>query len=138
MKRLICLATALVLLAGTILPAAASAQAMGKSKYQFEMYHVVIVKQGPNWKPYGTEESMAVQEQMVAGVQQAADEGILVSGGLVQDGTDVELIFIFRIENYADALDIINSSPSIRSGFYRAEIYPWFAPKGLEPDPPVN
>ena len=137
MQRLILAAVAIVLLAGTILPGPAAAQ-NPKSKYEFEMYHVAIVKQGPNWKPYGTDEATAVQQTLMKGINELDEAGTLVSGGIVNDGTVVEMIFIFRTLTYNEVLVMFQKAPNVVNGFYKADFFPWFAPKGLNLPPPTR
>lgn len=137
MQRLILIAAAIVLLAGTILPGPAAAQ-QPKSRYEFEMYHVAIISQGPNWKPYGTEEATAVQQTLMAGVRKLDEAGTMVSGGIVNDATAVELIFIFRTLTYNEVLVMFQKAPNVVNGFYKADFFPWFAPKGLNLPPPTR
>ena len=137
MQRLILAAVAVVLLAGTILPGAAAAQ-NPQTKYEFEMYHVAIVKQGPNWKPYGTDEATAVQQSLMAGIRKLDEAGTLVSGGIVNDATVVEMIFIFRTLTYNEVLVMFQKAPNLVNGFYNVDFFPWFAPKGLNLPPPTR
>ena len=137
MQRLILAAFAIVLLAGTILPGPAAAQ-NPQTKYEFEMYHVAIISRGPNWQPYGTEEATAVQQSLMAGVRKLDESGTLVSGGIVNDETAVEMIFIFRTLKYNEVLVMFQKAPNVANGFYKADFFPWFAPKGLKLPPPTR
>ena len=137
MQRLILAAVAIVLLAGTILPGTAAAQ-QPKTRYEFEMYHVALVKQGPNWKPYGTDEATAVQQALMAGVRKLDEARTLVSGGIVNDATVVEMIFIFRTLTYNEVLAMFQKAPNVVNGFYSVDFFPWFAPKGLNLPPPTR
>jgi len=137
MQRLILAAVAIVLLAGTILPGPAAAQ-NPKSKYEFEMYHVAIISRGPNWKPYGTDEATSAQQTLMANVDKLGQAGTLVSAGIVNDETAVELIFIFRTLKYNEVLVMFQKAPNVVNGFYKADFFPWFAPKGLKLPPPTR
>ena len=137
MQRLILAAVAIVLLAGTILPGPAAAQ-NPKSKYEFEMYHVAIISRGANWQPYGTEEATAAQQTLMANIEKLGKAGTLVSAGIVNDDTAVELIFIFRTLTYNEVLVMFQKAPNVANGFYKADFFPWFAPKGLNLPPPTR
>jgi hypothetical protein len=128
-------AVAVALLIGSILLGAAIAQ-HAKSKYEFEMYHVLLIQKGPNWKPFGSEESDQVQRTMIANLRKFDETGSFVAGGLVNDNSSVEMIFIFRTLKYNEIMDLIQRSPNVRNGFYQVDFYPWFAWKGLQAAPP--
>jgi hypothetical protein len=135
MNRRMIAACACVVLVGSIALGIAIAQ-QPKSKYEFEMYHVLLVEKGPNWKPYGTDEAMEVQQRMITNLGKLDESGALVAGGLVNDNSPVELIFIFRTLKYNEVMALIQQSPNVQNGFYKVEFYPWFAFKGLKAGPP--
>jgi hypothetical protein len=136
MKRILLTVCALVVLWGMTMPLTTTAQTSTKSKYEFEMYHIVLVREGPNWESQNSEEGMEVRMNVIAGLQKASEAGILVSAGLVNDASDVEFILILRIETLTETQALLNKSRHIKDGFFKAETYSWFAPKGLEPGPP--
>jgi uncharacterized protein YciI len=129
MKRILILTVTACVILACISPAA-FAQAP-KSTYESTMYQVVLAKHGPNWKPQHTEEGMDIRLQAIERIKQAAAEGLIVSAGLVNDETDVEIIMIMNLETKTEALALAQKSPTIQSGFWEVEIYSWFAPKGL-------
>jgi uncharacterized protein YciI len=93
------------------------------------MYHVVLVKNGPNWTSMHTPEGRDIREQVVANVKKAAREGKIVSAGLVNDETDVEFIFVFDIENKYEVEELLSAAPNVKNGVFKAEVYSWFATK---------
>jgi uncharacterized protein YciI len=109
MKKIVIL-SALVLFVLT--SAVALAQENPKSQ-PMQMYHVVMVKKGPNWKSQNTK------------------EGLVITAGLVNDETDVDAIIILNVETKYEAIAILEASPHYKDGMYRADIYSLFAPKGL-------
>ena len=127
MKRTLLLTLLLTVMALFALPG----QAADLPKQEMHMYHIVLAKEGPNWKSQGSEEGMDVRLQVIDAVRKAAKTGLLVSAGLVNDETDVEFIFIFDVETKTEAYNLIMSAPTIKSGFYTPVIYSYFAPKGL-------
>ncbi len=134
MKQIILLTCSLMMI-GAVGTWVEVAQA-GADPFAREMYHVAIVRQGPNWEPMGTEKAMEVQTQMLEGLQELDKKGILVTGGIVNDSSDVELIFIFRIETLTEAQAMVDAARSVKNGFYKVDLYPWFARAGLQADPP--
>ena len=129
MKTIVLSICAVALIAACVAPHA-GAQAP-QTKYEFSMYQVVLLKHGPNWKAQDTDEGMDMRMKVIANIQKAAEQGLVVSAGLVNDETDVEIIIIFNIETKYEALELARKAPAVKSGFWKAEIYSWFAPKGL-------
>jgi len=132
MKRIIVLC-ALLIVTGTNL---VFAQGHDQDPYARQMYHIAIVEQGPNFKPMGTDEYSKVQMQLLAGLRELDKEGILITGGPVNDGSPVELILILKIETLTEAQALVNSAPNVQNGFWKVQLYPWFGRAGLKADPP--
>ena len=128
MKRL------LVLLAtfAFVLSLSVSALAQEHQKsVPMQMYHVVMVKHGPNWKSQGSEEGMDARMRLIDAVRKGAKSGLIVSAGLVNDETDVEFIIIMNVETKTEAYKILQEAPNYKNGMFAADIYSMFAPKGL-------
>lgn len=100
-------------------------------KQTMQMYHIVMVQKGPNWKSQNTEEGMDVRMQVIENIKKAATSGLIVSAGLVNDETNVEFILIFDVETKTEAYNIVMKSPRVTDGYYSPLIYSYFAPKGL-------
>jgi len=131
MKRfVILLAVALFMLSLTV-PAVAQEKA---KSVPMQMYHVIMVKNGPNWKSQATQEGVDARMQVISNIRKGAKEGLVVTAGLVNDETDVEFIIIVNVETKYEAIQIMESSPSYKSGMFKADIYSMFAPKGLVVD----
>jgi hypothetical protein len=128
MKRTVSILLAFAVLT-LALPLAAQEQEVPKQK--MKMYHVVIAKKGPNWKSQNTDEGMDIRMQVVEGVRKGAQEGSIVSAGLVNDETDAEFIIIFDIETKTEIYNMMQKAPNIKNGQYVVEAYSWFAPEGL-------
>lgn len=126
MKRTANFLLLVVMLASTILPAAVALAQQGKPA-EFHMYHMVILRKGPNWKSQGTQEGQDKKMQAIANIKQGAAEGIVVAAGLVNDETDGEFILLLDVETKTEALALAQKSPLLKSGFYKADIYSWFA-----------
>ena len=128
MKKIVILsALVLFVLTSTL---AAVAQEKPKS-LPMQMYHVALVKKGPNWKSQNTQEGVDARMQVIENVRKAAKEGLVVTAGLVNDETDVEFIIILNVETKYEAISILESSPNYKNGMFAADLYSMFAPKGL-------
>jgi uncharacterized protein YciI len=126
MKRTVNILLLLVMLAAMILPAAV-ALAQSNKPGEFHMYHMVILRRGPNWKSQGTTEGMDTRMQAIEMIKQGARKGIIVAAGLVNDETDGEFILLLDVETKTEALALAHKAPLLKSGFYKADIYSWFA-----------
>lgn len=100
-------------------------------KQVMQMYHIVMVQKGPNWKSQNTEEGMDVRMQVIENIKKAAQAGLIVSAGLVNDETNVEFILIFDVETKTEAYNAIMKAPRVKDGYYTPLIYSYFGPKGL-------
>jgi hypothetical protein len=100
-------------------------------KQVMQMYQIVMAQKGPNWKSQASEEGMDVRMRVIEGIRKAAQEGWIVSAGLVNDETPVEFILILDVETKTEAYQLINEAPNVKNGFFTPMIYSYFAPKGL-------
>ena len=100
-------------------------------KQVMQMYHIVMIENGPNWKSQNTEEGMDVRMEVIANIRKAAESGLIVSAGLVNDETNVEIILILDVETKTEAYNIMMNAKRVKDGYYKPTIYSYFAPKGL-------
>jgi hypothetical protein len=100
-------------------------------KQVMQMYHIIMVQKGPNWKSQNTDEGMDVRMQVIEGIRKAAQSGLIISAGLVNDETNVEFILIMDVETKTEAYNIIMEAKRVKDGFFTPLIYSYFAPKGL-------
>jgi len=100
-------------------------------KQTMQMYHIVLVEKGPNWKSQNTEEGMDVRMQVIEGIKKGAQSGLIISAGLVNDETDVEFILILDVETKTEAYNILHNAKRVKDGYFSVVIYSYFAPKGL-------
>lgn len=131
MKKL----TTLILLVALMVGVSALAQTgdtAPKPKTQpMKMYHIVLAQEGPHWKSQNSQEGMDARFQALENIKKAANSGVIVSAGLVNDETKVEFILILDVETKAEAITIMDSAPLVKSGFFEPVIYSYFAPEGL-------
>jgi hypothetical protein len=100
-------------------------------KQVMKMYQVVLVQKGPNWKSQNTEEGMDIRMSIIEGIRSAAQEGWIISAGLVNDETPVEFILIFDIETKTEAYNLLHNAKNVKNGYYTPMIYSMFAPEGI-------
>ncbi len=128
MKRITILAITILFLIVSVMPAAA--QEAPKS-VPMQIYHVALIKHGPNWKSQNTQEGMDRRMEVIKQIKKGARNGVIVTAGLVNDETDVEFIIILNIKNKYEALDLLDNAPNHKNGMYKSDIFSMFAPKGL-------
>jgi hypothetical protein len=100
-------------------------------KQVMQMYHVVMIQKGPNWISQNSEEGMDARMQVIEGIRKAAQSGLVVSAGLVNDETEVEFIIILDVETKTEAYNIIMQGKRVKDGYFSPTIYSYFGPKGL-------
>lgn len=100
-------------------------------KQTMQMYHIALVKKGPNWKSQNSEEGMDIRMEVIEGIKKAAQSGLIISAGLVNDETPVEFILILDVETKTEAYNILQKAKNVSNGYFSVDIYSYFAPKGL-------
>jgi hypothetical protein len=132
MKRLIMLLMVLTILSSY---GAALAQnpvdEVAPKKQAMKMYQVVLVQKGPNWKSQNTEEGMDVRMAIIENIRTAAQQGWVISAGLVNDETPVEFILILDVETKTEAYNLLHDAKNVKNGYYSPQIYSMFAPEGI-------
>ncbi len=100
-------------------------------KQTMQMYHIALVKKGPNWKSQNSEEGMDIRVEVIEGIKSGAQSGLIISAGLVNDETPVEFILILDVETKTEAYNILQKAKNVSNGFFSLDIYSYFAPEGL-------
>lgn len=98
---------------------------------KLQTHHIVLVREGPNWKSQGLEQGMAVRTKVIDGIRKQADSGLVVSADLVDDETDAEFIVIMNDETKTEAYGPRMQAPNAKNGFFTPVIYFCCGPKGL-------
>ncbi len=104
---------------------------VASKKQTMQMYHIALVKKGPNWKSQNSEEGMDIRMEVIEGIKSAAQSGLIISAGLVNDETPVEFILILDVETKTEAYNLLQKSKNVANGYFSVDIYSYFAPKGL-------
>jgi len=132
MKRSIMLVMILAILASYGVALAQNpVDEVAPKKQVMQMYHIVMVQKGPNWKSQNTEEGMDIRMEVIEGIRRGAESGLIISAGLVNDETPMEFIIIMDVETKTEAYNILMKSKNVKNGQYTPVIYSYFAPKGL-------
>ena len=133
MKR-VAIAAVLLLGVSALIGTAALAQDTPSpaTESTMQMYHIVMMDHGPNWKSQGQRGGMEARMEAIEGIKAAAKEDLIISAGLVNDETDVEFILILDVQSKTEAKVLMESAKLVKSGFYKPVIYSYFAPKGLK------
>ena len=134
MKRFTILSIAILFLLVSSMPAAAQDTQKAPKSLPMQMYQVALIKHGPQWKSQNTQEGMDTRMDVINNIKKGARSGLIVTAGLVNDETDVEFIIIFNLTNKYEALELLDKAPNHKNGMYKADIFSWFAPKGLVVD----
>ncbi len=104
---------------------------VASKKQTMQMYHIALVKKGPNWKSQNSEEGMDIRVEVIEGIKSGAQSGLIISAGLVNDETPVEFILILDVETKTEAYNILQKAKNVSNGFFSLDIYSYFAPEGL-------
>jgi uncharacterized protein YciI len=135
MKRLIAPLLVLAVLVSALAPAVALAQ----SKYESDLYFIVLAERGPTWKPQSTEDGLKKKMQAIEGLKKALGEGNIVIAGLVVDDVAADFVMIVDAENEMAVREALKNAPLVKEGFYKLRSLAWQAPKGLKLEPvPLN
>lgn len=98
------------------------------------IYYLVLLHRGSAWTPEKTPETQKIQEGHMANIQRLADSGKLILAGPFGDDTPLRGLFILQAASLAEAQELCNTDPAIKAGRLRAEIHPWWGPKGIRYD----
>jgi len=122
MRRILLSLLLVLAVAAWVLPAAAQ-----EPKADVQMYQVVLMQHGPNWKSQADQEGMDNRMVAIENIKKAAREGLVVAAGLVNDETNVEFILVLNVETKHEALALLDQAPNIKNGMFKPEVYSWFA-----------
>ena len=116
-------------------PAIAADQQAKEPTYDMDHYVVGFLKRGPKWTPQSTPETQRIQDGHMANIRRMAAIGKLVVAGPFEDNGDLRGMFIFKC-SLEEAKREAEQDPAVQAGRLILELHPWFAAKGIKPDPP--
>ena len=106
------------------------AVAYGADDYGMKKYVMAFLKKGPN-KSAGAEERSRLQKAHLKNITRLAEEGKLVLAGPFFGDGDLRGIYIFNVDNIAQAEALTNSDPSIQAGVLTMELKEWYGSAAL-------
>lgn len=106
------------------------AQAYGADDYGMKKYVMAFLKRGPN-KSADTETRNQLQNEHLKNISRLAEEGKLVLAGPFFGDGDLRGIYIFNVDNIAEAEALTNSDPSIQAGVLTMELKEWYGSAAL-------
>lgn len=90
-------------------------------------FHMALLKHGPKWNSAPTLETKRIQQAHVNYVLAALDSGKAVIAGPFTDGGEIDGVYVFRASSAAEAKAWAEGDPSVASGFWVAEMHPWWS-----------
>ncbi len=106
------------------------AHAYGADDYGMKKYVMAFLKKGPN-KSADAETRSQLQNAHLKNITRLAEEGKLVLAGPFFGDGDLRGIYIFNVDNIADAEALTNSDPSIQAGVLTMELKEWYGSAAL-------
>ena len=112
-------------------PAAALAQ---PGADQMQGYFFVLLKRGDKADDVPKEKRMEIQQGHMDNITRMARDGKLVLAGPFTDEGDLRGIFILNVATLEEAKKLCDGDPAVAAGRLKAEIHPWYGPKGIRSD----
>jgi uncharacterized protein len=133
MSRVLWTLFAAVTLAGTALAADRTEAPRGQPPDPglMQTYYFVLLYRGDQAESIPADSLHAIQEGHLANIQRLADEKKMALAGPFTDDTPLRGIFILRAASMDEAKQLCDSDPAIHAGRLRAEIHPWYGPRGI-------
>lgn len=134
MSRVLWSLFALVTLAGGALGAEVSEPPRGQPPHPelMQTYYFVLLYRGDRAESIPADSQNAIQASHMANIQRLADEKKMALAGPFTDDTPLRGIFVLRAASMDEAKQLCDSDPAIHAGRLRAEIHPWYGPRGIK------
>jgi len=108
----------------------ALAAELGADVYGMRQYVIAFLKAGPN-QGGDPEEIQATQAAHLAYIRQMAEDGTLVLAGPFMDRGDMRGLFVFAVDDLAEAETLTAADPAVRAGRLAMELRPWYGSAAL-------
>ena len=133
MSRVLWALFALVALAGTAFAAEVTVPRRGQppDTSLMQTYYFVLLYRGEHAETIPADSLNAIQEGHMANIQRLADEKKMALAGPFTDDTPLRGIFVLKAASMDEARQLCDSDPAIHAGRLRAEIHPWYGPRGI-------
>jgi uncharacterized protein YciI len=108
------------------------AKALGADEYGMRQYVLCILKTGPKDAEIKGDERTEIFKGHMANITRLANEGkIALAGPFGKNDRQYRGIFIYAVDNIADAEKLAATDPVISSGMMVAELTLWYGSAGL-------
>ena len=101
------------------------------------VYHIYLFKKGPTWSPDETPEVEALQAAHLANLKRLGEMGKLVLNGPLLDSFaesgEIRGIGVLKTETMAEARQLLDTDPMVKSGRLVYEVHAWMVGKGILP-----
>jgi uncharacterized protein len=101
------------------------------------VYHIFLFKKGPTWSPEETPEVDALQSAHLANLKRLGEMGKLVLNGPLLDSFaesgEIRGIGVLKTETMAEACELLDTDPMVKSGRLVYEVHAWMVGKGILP-----
>jgi uncharacterized protein len=101
------------------------------------IYYIFLFKKGPTWTAEEPPELEALQEQHLANLHRLGEMGKLVLNGPLLDSFstsgEIRGIGVLKIETMAEACELLDTDPMVKTGRLIYEIHAWMVGKGILP-----
>jgi uncharacterized protein YciI len=91
-------------------------------------YYLGLLLAGPSFSAEDSPERQEIQQAHLANIKRLSEMGKLVAAGPFEDDIALRGIFVFRTSTLAEALDLTNTDPAVKSGRLKVELYEWKLP----------
>ena len=96
-----------------------------------QTYYFVLLYRGDRAEAIPAESLEAIQSAHMANIQRLADEKKMALAGPFTDDTPLRGLFVLRAASLDEAKQLCDTDPAIHSGRLKAEIHPWYGPRGI-------
>lgn len=101
------------------------------------IYHIYLLKKGPNWSPDETPEIDALQEAHLANMRRLGEMGKLVLNGPLLDSFAtsgvIRSIGVIKTDTLQEAEELIATDPMVKVGRLVFELHAWMVRKDILP-----
>ena len=116
---------ALLVFASTLVSAQETQEAKKEPEHKLVQFHMALLKRGPKWSE---EKKWHVYQPHANYLVSLLDSGKAVIAGPLDEGGEIEYVFIFRASSAEEAKAWAEADPTVTEGFFIiAEMHPWWS-----------
>ncbi|MDX1406952.1 MAG: YciI family protein [Saprospiraceae bacterium] len=109
----------------------ARAATFGADDYGMRKYVMAFLRRGPNSGTFDSARAAQLQMAHLENIGRMAEEGTLVLAGPFFGDGDLRGIYVFAVDNIAEAEALTNTDPAIQAGSLEMDLVEWYASAGL-------